>query len=84
MVLGTRYLKLALEEAVVYCYQQPEVNYVPHFSPQLISLEYSTLRVQFSGEIDLLENLDIVHITLLVVGQERVAWRKGVVRRGND
>ena len=47
-------------------HQQPEVNYLPRFSPQLISLEEQTLRVYFSGEIDLLENLDIVHITLLV------------------
>ena len=47
-------------------HQQPEVNYLPRFSPQLISLEYSSLRLQYSREIDLLENLDIVHITLLV------------------
>ena len=28
-----------------------------------------TLSVYIAGEIDLLENLDIVHITLLVVGK---------------
>jgi hypothetical protein len=43
-----------------------EVNYLPRFRPQLISLEEKTLRVYFSGDIDLLENLDIVYITLLV------------------
>ena len=48
-------------------HQQPEVNYLPLFGPQLTSLEESTLRVYFSGEIDLFENLDIVHITMLVV-----------------
>ena len=49
-------------------HQQPEVNYLPRFGPQLISLEEYTLSVYFSGEIDVLENLDIVHITLLVDG----------------
>ena len=48
-------------------HQQPEVNYLPRFSPQLISLERYTLRVYRAGEIDLFDNLDIVHIRLLVV-----------------
>ena len=48
-------------------HQQPEVNYSPRFSPQLIFLERYTLSVYRAGEIDLFENLDIVHITLLVV-----------------
>jgi hypothetical protein len=43
------------------------VNYLPRFSPQLISLERYTLSVYRIGEIDLFENLDIVHIRLLVV-----------------
>ena len=47
-------------------HQQPEVNYLPRFSPQLIFLEYRSLRLQYSREIDYLENLNIVHITLLV------------------
>ena len=49
------------------CHQQPEVNYLPRFSPQLISLERYTLSVYRAGEIDLFENLDIVLIRLLVV-----------------
>ena len=48
-------------------HQQPEVNYLPRFSPQLISLERYTLSVYRAGEIDLFENLDKVHIRLLVV-----------------
>ena len=48
-------------------HQQPEVNYLPRFSPQLISPAMYTLSVYIAGEIDLFENLDIVHITLLVV-----------------
>ena len=59
--------KLAAPLEPVTFHQQPEVNYLPRFSPQLISLEYRSLRLQYSREIDLLENLDIVHITLLVV-----------------
>ena len=47
-------------------HQQPEVNYLPRFSPLLICLERSPLRVDRSREIDLFENLDIVHIRLLV------------------
>ena len=47
-------------------HQQPEVNYLPRFSPQLIALERYTLSVYRAGEIDLFENLDIVHIRLLV------------------
>ena len=47
-------------------HQQPEVNYLPRFSPQLISLERYTLSVYRTGEIDLFENLDIIHIRLLV------------------
>ena len=49
-------------------HQQPEVNYLPRFSPRLISLERYTLSVYRAGEIDLFENLDIVHIRLLVAG----------------
>ena len=55
--------------------QQPEVNCLPRFSPRLISLEESTLRIYSSGEINLLENLDIVHITLLVDPPRTFAWR---------
>ena len=47
-------------------HQQPEVNYLPRFSLQLNTLEESSLRLYYSREIDLLENLDVVHITLLV------------------
>ena len=47
-------------------HQQLEVIYLLRFSPQLISLERYTLSVYHAGEIDLLENLDIVHIRLLV------------------
>ena len=49
-----------------YSHQQPEVNYLPRFSPQLISLERYTLSVYRAGEIDLFENRNIVHIGLLV------------------
>ena len=49
-----------------HIHQQPEVNYLPRFSPPLISLERYTLSVYRAGEIDLFENLDIVHIRLLV------------------
>ena len=49
-------------------HQQPEVKYLPRFSPQLISLERYTLSMNRAGEIDLFENLDIVHIRLLVGG----------------
>ena len=55
-----------LAKKIAAVHLQPEVNYLPRFSPQLISLEEYTLRVYFPGEIDLLEKLDIVHITLLV------------------
>ena len=48
-----------------HLHQQPEENYLPCFS-QLISLERYTLRVYRAGEIDLFENLDIVHIRFLV------------------
>jgi hypothetical protein len=58
--------KLARAADTEPIHQQPEVNYLPRFGPQLISLEEQTLRVYSSGETDLLENLDIVHITLLV------------------
>ena len=47
-------------------HQQPEVNYLPRVSPQLISLTTYTLSVYIAGEIDLFENLDIVQIRLLV------------------
>ena len=47
-------------------HQQPEVNYLPRFSPLLICLERSPLRGDRSRQIDLFENLDIVHIRLLV------------------
>jgi len=53
-------------------HQQPEVNDLPRFSPQLISLERYTLSVYRAGEIDLFENLDIVHNRLLVDVQEKV------------
>ena len=53
-------------------HQQPEVNYLPRFSPQLISLERYTLSVYLAGEIDLFENLDIVHIRLLVEVRDTV------------
>ena len=46
---------------------QPDVKYLPLFSPQLISPAMYTLSVYIAGEIDLLENLDVIHITLLVV-----------------
>ena len=49
------------------CHQQPEANYLPRFNHLLISLERSPLRGDHSREIDLFENLDIVHIRLLVV-----------------
>ena len=48
-------------------HQQPEVNYLLRFSPLLICLERSPLRGDRSRQIDLFENLDIVHIRLLVV-----------------
>jgi len=48
-------------------HQQPEVNYLPRFSPELISLERYTLSVYRAGRIDHFENLDTVHIRLLVV-----------------
>ena len=51
------------------------MNYLPRFSPQLISLERYTLSVYRAGEIDLFENLDIVHIRLLVAAHTRVLVR---------
>ena len=54
-------------------HQQPEVNYLPRFSPHLISLERYTLRVYRAGEFDLLGELDIVHIRLLVVLLPRIS-----------
>ena len=42
------------------------MNYLPRFSPQLISLKRYTLSVYSAGEINLFQNLDIVHIRLLV------------------
>ena len=68
-------VKTALLQRVYH--QQPEVNYLPRFSPQLISLERYTLSVYRAGEIDLFENLDIVHIRLLVVLQRVLAPRNG-------
>ena len=47
-------------------HQQPEVNYLPRFCPLLICLERSPPRGDRSREIHLIENLDIVHIRLLV------------------
>jgi hypothetical protein len=38
----------------LHFHQQPEVNYLPRFSPQLIPLERYTLSVYRAGEIDLL------------------------------
>ena len=46
------------------------MNSLPRFSPQLISLERYTLSVYRAGAIDIFENLDIVHIRLLVVGPQ--------------
>ena len=60
------YIHLRKPPYVPTYHQQPEVNYLPRFSPQLISLERYTLSVHRAGEIDLFENLDIVHIRLLV------------------
>ena len=60
--------RLAGRKKRVATHQQPEVNYLPRFSPQLISLERYTLSVYRAGGIDLFENLDIVHTRLLVVG----------------
>ena len=53
-------------------HQQPEVNFLPRFGPQLISLEECSLRLHYSREIDLRENLDIVHITLPVAAPARL------------
>ena len=52
---------------MVAIHQEPEVNYLSHFGP-LIFLERYTLSVYRAGEINLFENLDIVHIRLLVDG----------------
>ena len=62
-----RDLEVAAHEARL----EPEVNYLPRFSPLLICLERSPLRVDRSREIHLFENLDIVHIRLLVVCSSR-------------
>ena len=51
-------------------HQQPEVNYLPRFSPLLICLERLPLRGDRSGEIDLFENLEMIHIRLLVEAPE--------------
>ena len=55
-------------------HQQPDVNYLPRFSPQLISLERYTLSVYRAGGIDHFENLDIVRIRLLVGVCARSVW----------
>ena len=71
------------------------MNYLPRFSPQLISLERYTLSVYRAGDIDLFENLDIVHLRLLVKhanlqgdeehGQSRVlAQQGGRALRGDE
>ena len=65
-VLQTVAPTMAQDKSRIY-HQQPEVNCLPRFSPQLISPAMYTLSVYIAGGIDLLENLDIVHITLLVV-----------------
>ena len=57
--------------ARLWFHQQPEVNYLPRFSPQLISLERYTLSVYRTGGIEIFENLDIVHNRLLVGGKAR-------------
>ena len=57
---------VSLGATVPAFHQQPEVNYLPRFSPLLICLERSPLRGDRSREIDLFENLDMVHIRLLV------------------
>ena len=56
-------------------HQQSEVNYLPRFSPLLICLERSPLRGDRSREIDFFENLDVVHIRLLVVR----TWLEAIV-----
>ena len=60
-------------DVAIQVHQQPEVNYLPRFSPQLISPARYTLSVYRAGEIDLFENLDIVHIRLLVAGDNTPA-----------
>ena len=59
-------LRRAGSPYTLHPHQQPEVDYLPRFSPQLIFLERYTLSVYRVGEIDLFENLDKVHIRLLV------------------
>ena len=54
-------------------HQQPDVNSLPRFSSQLISLERYTLSVYGEGEIDLFEKLDIVNIRLLVKAGRQAA-----------
>ena len=55
------------------CHQQPQVEVFTPFQPSVDSLERYTLSVYRAGEIDLFENLDIVHIRLLVVPSVRNA-----------
>ena len=61
MTAGMHRDATSMSSRMLCVHQQPEVNYLPCFGPQLISLEE-----YFPVEIDLLENLDIVYITLLV------------------
>jgi len=58
-------------------HRQPEVNNLPHFSPQLFPLERQMLSFYRAGEIDLFENLDIVHMRLLLAVERREADRHG-------
>ena len=60
-------------------HQQPEVNYLPRFSPRLISLELCVYR---AGEIDLFKNLVILHIRLLVNTPVRPLTWHGRTRGG--
>ena len=60
-------MELARSEYQVCSHQQPEVNYLPRFSPTLMSFDRYTLSVYRTGEIDLFENLFLVDIRLLVV-----------------
>jgi len=58
------------------------LNYLPRFSPQLISLERYALSVYRAGEIDLFENLDIDQIKLLVVAGTYARGTAMTGRRG--
>jgi hypothetical protein len=74
MIKWIRTSRLSIKKCLS-CHQQPEVKYLPRFSPLLIRLEGSPLRGDRSREIELFESLDMVHIRLLVV-MCRAMWRK--------